>query len=116
MRQDPCVRLPSASVPPVLPLEEQRKPDLERCVGASCSHPPGVTEVLATLPLWGRASDLTILGLILHAQYQSVPAGSSHRRRRWHKYGRRGRKWAGAQGTKTQEVAVRSWVPHMGVT
>lgn len=56
MRQDPCVRLPSASVPPVLPLEEQRKPDLERCVGASCSHPPGVTEVLATLPLWGRAS------------------------------------------------------------
>lgn len=52
---------------PVLPLEEQRKQDLERCVGASCSHPPRVTEVLATLPLGAGPQTLTILGLILHA-------------------------------------------------
>lgn len=56
--QDQRVLASSAPQCPLFGPGRNRKQGLERCVGASCSHPPGVTEVLAGHPPpLGRASD-----------------------------------------------------------
>jgi hypothetical protein len=82
----PSLKLSRSSLPPDSTFRGQRTQDLGRPLGGKVSPAPH----LPTLTLKGwlpSPGALPLLGLILHAWYQSVPAGSPHRRLRWHEYG-----------------------------